>query len=33
MTAVFALVACIAFDASWGLYVAGLICVMLDGGK
>lgn len=32
MTAIFALICCIAFDASIGWYIGGIICVALDGG-
>lgn len=31
MTAIFGLIACVAFDASLGWYVAGILCVLLDG--
>lgn len=33
MTALFALIACVAFDAGLGWYVAGLICLFLDAER
>jgi hypothetical protein len=30
MLAIFGLVACIAFDASFGWYLAGFVCLLLD---
>lgn len=31
MVAIFALVACIAFDASWYWFVIGALCLFLEG--
>lgn len=30
MTAIFGLIACMAFDASFGWYLAGFLCLLLD---